>query len=236
MTKRFHTILALAALSAVALAAVDGITLARKPKKDEVHKYAMKADVDFGGIPVVVTATLQEKVVDVADDGTYTLEQTQIEGKASINGTDRDLGGGSPSRMAFKANGEVSKLLGDAATTNANAYRMANLGLTYFPDKAVNVGDTWSFDIKSNKETGAVAGKAEFKLVGEEKVANHDTYKIKTIVKETEGDTPASSDGNVWVDKVDGSMVKTEVKWVNAPFPGAPAPLNATVKIDRVEK
>ncbi|AIE86175.1 hypothetical protein [Fimbriimonas ginsengisoli] len=238
MRTRIHAIgiLAVIALSTVAFAAVDGFSVARKAKKDEVHKYSMKADVDYSGVPVVVNATISEKVTDVAADGAYTLEQMQVDGKVTINGSTSDMPGGPPTSMIYKANGEVSKILGDKAQATGGAYRMANLGLLVDPGKALAVGDAWTFDVKADKTLGTVAAKADFKLLGEEKIGTHDTLKVKATVKETEGDAPATSDGTMWIDKADGSMIKTEVKWTNAPFPGSPAPLNATVKIERVDK
>lgn len=238
MRKRFHplALLALAALTTAALAATDAVTLVRKPKKDEVHKYSMKADIDVNGLQVSVIATTQEKTTDVAEDGSYTVEEMLVDGKTTAAGQEKDLAGGPPSSMIYKTNGIISKINGDAKQATSNAYRMANLSLLYLPDKAVNVGDAWTYDVKADKATGAVAAKGEFKLLGDEKVGTHDTWKIKATIKETEGDTPSSSDGTVWIDKADGSMVKNEVKWVNAPFPGIQVPVNATVKIERIEK
>jgi len=86
--------------------------------------------------------------------------------------------------------------------------------------------------VKEDKKTGVVPAKGEFKLVAEEKLGAHDALKIKATVKETSGDNPAASDGFVWIDKKDGSMLKTEVKWTNAPVPGVGFPVAATVKIE----
>jgi hypothetical protein len=237
MNRRIHSIgvLAVIALSAVAMAAVDGFSVARKPKEGDTHKYRMTADVDLGGVPITVKGLLSEKVTKVETDGSFTQEETQIELKATVAGQETDIPSSGSSTMIYLPTGEVKSIAGDEG--KAESYRMANLGIIYDPGKPLNVGDAWSFDIKANKDTGAVDAKADFKLLGEEKVGDVDTLKIKATVKETSGATPASSDGTVWISKADGSLIKSEAKWVNAPFPGAQGQLiNATVHLEAADK
>lgn len=234
MSKKLHSIgvLAVIALSAMAMAAVDGFTIARKPKEGDTHKYRMNADVDMGGLAITVKGLLMEKITKVDTDGSYTQEETQVELKAVVAGQEQDVQSSGSSSMVYHPSGEVRKIEGSEGTPES--YRMANLGIIYDPGKPVSVGDAWNYDVKANKDTGAVAAKAEFKLLGEEKVGTRDTLKIKALVKETGGDAPATSDGTVWIDKTDGSLVKSEAKWTNAPFPGAGGQLiNATVKMSR---
>jgi len=236
MKKRIHSIgvLAIIALSAVAMAAVDGFSIARKPKEGDTHKYKMTADVDISGLPISVKGLLSEKVTKVEADGSFTQEETQIELKAVINGAEQDIPSSGSSTMVYLPSGEIKSIAGDEG--KAESYRMANLALVYNPGKALNVGDTWSYEIKANKDTGAVAAKADYKLLGEEKVGTVDTLKIQATVKETAGDAPASSDGTVWISKEDGSAIKSDAKWVNAPFPGAQGQLiNATVHLERAD-
>lgn len=235
MLIKIHRIsfLALLALSTIALAA-DGFTVGWKPKEGDAYRYTMKADLDLGGNPIPLTATLTEKITKVETDGSYTVESSQIEGKVSLNGKEQDIPNGSPTSIIFKASGEVSKVVGDASAATPNSYRMANLSMIFDPGKPVAVGDAWFHEIKPDAATGAVGIRADYKLIGEEKIGAIDTLKIKATLKETTGDVPGSSDETVWVDKANGSTVKIEAKWVNAPVPGTLSPVSATVKIDRV--
>lgn len=237
MKAKFHTlgVLTVLALSTAAMAVVvDGFTIGRRPKAGDVHQYTMNADLDLNGVPIKVKGLLSEKVAKVDTDGAYTVEQTQIELKAVLNGQETDIPSSGSSTMIYKQSGEVKTVVGDEG--KAESYRMANLNLVYDPGKPVNVGDTWSYDIPANKDTGAVAAKAEFKLLGEEKVGAHDALKLKQTVRETAGDAPAASDGTVWVDKADGAVLKSDAKWTNAPFPGAQGQLiNATVHMELKE-
>ena len=232
MTMKLKMLGILAVLAtATAFAAVDGFSVARKPKEGEEIRFRMTGDVDFGGVAITLKGLVSEKVTKVEADGAYKVEQAQIELKANIGGQEQDLPSGGATTTSFAKDGNVKEITGEQA--NPDAYRLANLGLMIDPGKTINVGDTWTYEVKPDAKTGAVAAKAEYKLLGEEKVGEWDTLKIKATVKETTGTEPASSDGTTWISKADGSMVKSESKMVNAPFPGAPAPITATLKMER---
>lgn len=226
-------VIAVAALSAVAFAAVDGISIARKVKEGDIARYKMSADIDFGGMDIKFSGLVEEKIAKVNPDGTYSLEQNQIEGKVNVAGQEQEMPTSGVNTTVYLPNGEVKEIVGEQGTEDA--YRMANLSLIRDPGKELKVGDTWTHEFKANAKTGAVAAKAEYKVLGEEKVGTYETVKIKADVKETAGSEPASSNGTAWINKADGSLIKLEAKWVNAPFPGAPAPINAVVKLERVK-
>jgi hypothetical protein len=219
------------ALSATALAAFDGLSVMRKPKEGEQIRYRMTADVDFGGMAIKAKFLVAEKVTKVEADGSYKLEQQQLEGVVDLNGQEQEMPSSGPTVTVYTKEGEIKEISG--AETTPDSYRLANLGLMRDPGKTLNVGDTWTHEIKADAKTGAVAAKAEYKVLAEEKVGDWDTVKVSQTIKETEGTDPASSTGTVWLLKEDGSTVKAESKWVNAPFPGAPGPINATVKMER---
>jgi hypothetical protein len=221
------------AATATAFAVVDGLSVARKPKEGEQIRYRMVADVDFSGMPIKANFLIAEKVTKIEADGSYKVEQSQLEGKIDVGGQEQDLPTSGATTTVYTKDGDVKEIAGDQTTPDT--YRLANLGILRDPGKTLNVGDAWTYEIKADKKTGAVAAKADYKILAEEKVGSWDTLKIKATVKETEGTDPASSDGTVWISKADGSTVKMESKWTNAPFPGAPAPINATVKMDREE-
>lgn len=235
MIKMKLQVLGLAALAvtASAFAVVDGLSVARKPKEGEQIRYRMAADVEYGGMALKAKFLVTEKTVKVDSDGSFKLEQAQLEGKLDMNGQEQDIPTGGPTTTVYTKEGDVKEITGDQ--TSPDTYRLANLGVLHDPGKTLSVGDTWTYEIKGDAKTGAVPAKAEYKILGEEKVGSWDTLKVKSTIKESEGTDPASSDGTIWISKADGSTVKMDVKWVNAPFPGAPGPINATVKMDREE-
>jgi len=108
------------------------------------------------------------------------------------------------------------------------------LDVFVIPDNAVKVGDSWTYEIKEDKKTGAAAAKASYSLVGEDKVGAIDSFKIKFSVKESGADA-ASSEGTMWLSKADSMLVKFSTKWVNAPVPGAPVPISGEMTVALIQ-
>ncbi len=237
MKNRFQTIglISLIAISSLAFAVAQGVNLKRTLKEGQTFKYRMEGNVDMQGTPITLTGIMQEKVVKVEANGNFALEQQQLEGKISAGGREMDMPAGNATVTTYKTTGEVVEIKG--STEDATAYRMSTLGLLVDAGKLINVGDKWSHMVKADTKTGLVAAKADYEVIGEEKVGAVDTIKIKATVKETEGTEPASSDSTLWIDKKDGSTVKAETKWTKAPFPGPTGTmiLDATIKLTRIE-
>ncbi len=220
-----------AALSVAALAVQDGVNLKRAPKVGDTIKYRLKGTVDFGGTDVPMSMLVTEKIAKVEDSGNYTVESSQSEGKVEINGSETEIPGDTVSTI-FKATGEVVEVKVDADKL-PSATRLANLQSVVVQDKAVKVGDTWTTEIKKDEKSGAVAAKGTFKVEAQEKVGDFDCYKITLSMKESDGDSPASVEGTSWINVKDGTTVKMEGAWKNAPFPGAPFPINAKFTMTR---
>jgi hypothetical protein len=213
------------ALSVAALAVQDAVSIKRVAKAGDSAKYRLKADIDFQGMEANFTALVLEKITKIETNGNYVVESTYSEGKVVFSGQEMDAPG-TTSTYTYKPTGEVVSIV--AETVDSNVYRTAHLTSFVVPDKALKVGDEWATEIKKDEKTGAVAAKGAYKIEAEEKVGDFETFKVKYSTKESEGgDTAAVCEGVAWVNKKDGSLVKTEGVWKNVPFPGAPAPLNA---------
>lgn len=208
-------------------------TLKLTPKEGDVAKYMLKADIDIQGTQASFNGKVTEKTIKVEADGTYQIESTNSDGKVVFGGQEMEMPASEPTITVYKANGEVKEIKG--AGVDANAYRMSGISSFRWPTKAVKVGDEWTSEWAKDDKTGAVAGKATFKVEAEEKVGAWETVKIKMSTKESEGDSPATAEGTIWLAKADGKMVKTEAAWKNAPFPGAPGPIDAKVTLTRTE-
>ncbi len=233
--KTISAALMLLTVSALAIAAVDGLSVKRQVKEGQILKLKIKADLEIQGQAATFTALTDQKCTKLEADGTYTIESTQHDGKAVFGGQDIDIPQTPPVSSVYNADGSLKQIKGDDTIASPAAYRMSNLSVLVDPGKTLNVGDSWSVDIKGDTKTGAEAAKAEYKVLGEEKVGDLDTIKVKFSVKETSGAMPASSEGTTWISKVDGTEVKSEAKWTDAPMPGAPMPITATVTISRVQ-
>jgi hypothetical protein len=228
------TAIVLFSLSVLAIAAVDGLSVKRQVKEGEILKMQIKGDFEVAGNQATITAMSQSKVTKIDTDGSYTTEATQSDSKVSIGGQDMALPESPPIITVYNADGSVKMLLGEPETTSASAYRVANLQAVIDPGKPLNVGDAWSIDIKADAKTGAAAAKADYKILGEEKVGDIDTIKVQATVKETSGTEPASSESTYWLEKGNGSKVKSESKWTNVPLPTAPGPISGTMTMTRV--
>lgn len=197
--------------------AADGYTFKPAPKEGDSLRYQQTAKLDLNGMEIDFSAKTNRKVIKVEANGNVTIKEEVSDMK--INGSDAPDGAGPGGTTAtMSAKGELLKLDGDRV--DESAFRMANLGLFILPDKAVNANDTWTYDIKEDKKTGAVAAKATYTFVGDDKVGTIDAVKVKYLIKEV-GDSGASTEGAIWLRKSDNAMVKLTSKWVNVPITGA---------------
>jgi hypothetical protein len=228
MLKLKLTAVALAlGLAAFSLATGDGFSLKRTQKAGTVHKYKQEGKFEVGGQQIDYQSKSTQKIVKVGDDGGYVEES--VSSDVTINGQEPPGGGAAVTTTTkYSPKGEILEVKGE--NIDATAYRFANLSLFITPDTEVKAGDSWTYDIKEDNKTGAVAAKATFTLVGEDKVGGVDTLKIKFSIKET-GTDGASSEGTAWLDKSDLSMVKVSAKWTNAPVPGAPVTISGDITI-----
>jgi len=219
----------LIAACAIAFAAQDAITLKFAPKEGTTLNYKMNASIDAGGATVTVAANVTNKVTKVDANG-YTIAATQSNLKINFNGQEMDQPDSSDT-TTYKSNGEVVEVT--AEQTSDSTYRVAELTNFVYPDKAVKVGDTWTYKVQPDDKKGLVAATADYKVDSTEKIGTHDTFKIKLTYKE-DGASGAESDGYVWIDTTDGSMVKSTSTWTNVPL-GPGGGVNGTVTVERAD-
>jgi len=224
-------ILGLAALSLAAV--IDGYSFKRTPKEGETHKYKQTGKFEAGGMEIEYEAKSTQKVTKVEADGSYAEESTTSDVK--MNGQEPPegaAGGGQKTTTKFSAKGEVVEIKNEQVS--AEAYRFANLAIFISPETDIKVGDSWSYEVKEDKKTGAAAAKATYTLTGEDKVGTVDALKLKFVIKETAADG-ASSEGTIWVSKADYTLLKTVAKWTNAPIPGAPVTINGEMTVTLID-
>lgn len=207
----------------------DGFSVRRQPKEGQIVKLRFKAVLEIQSSQATLTGLVQDKTTKVNSDGSYEEEEQQTEGVAKIGDQSFPSPVIGPFPIVHNADGSLRELRGNDTVAGPDAYRMSTLELLIDSGHPLNVGDSWTADIKADPKTGVQAAKADYKILGEEKIGEFDTLKIRMTIKETQGATPASSEGTVWINKADGTIVKAEMKWTNAPFPGAPAPMNASM-------
>lgn len=229
---RIFGLAAIVASIAVAAYAADSFSLKRTAKVGDTLKYKYSADVDFGGQAATISFTTVDKVTKVEDNGNISTESKQENMKISFGGQEMTPEDRPGSTTTTKASGEIVEIKGDGV--DGNAYRFGNMSGIRAPEKPVAVGDKWSYEIKADAKTGAAAGKGEGEVLAQEKVGDYDCLKVKWNYKETEGADAASSEGTAWINTKDGSVVKAVGKFVKAPIPGAPGPVDMNFTMERV--
>jgi hypothetical protein len=231
--KRIRNItFALLAVTAAVAFAADGFKLRRTPKVGEEINMRLTADVEVMGVNATFTAKIKDKVLKVDANGDYTIESTQSEGKISFNGQDMDAPGGEATSTKYSANGAILEMKGTEVSDDQ--MRIANMSAFNFEDKTYNVGDKIAYETKPAKSNGNVGAKVELVVAGTEKVGEWDAVKVTYNYKELTGEAPAESTGTAWLSTKDATVIKVEGNYKNAPFPGAPGPINAKIKMERI--
>jgi hypothetical protein len=222
---------ALVAVAAFALASQD-FSVARKPRAGDLLRYRMEADTTVSGQRVKFVGTIQERILEVRPDGAYVIERTQTDGSIEVAGERIVMPPQNPTRTVRGAAGELLDIEG--TMVGPQSFRMEHLGSILPPTRNVRIGDSWTHEIRSDVRAGGIAARAEYTVLEEERLEGWDTLKIRATVRETSGDRPAAVESTIWIDRADGTMVRSESNWTNAPFPGTVVPAAATVTMMRL--
>lgn len=230
MNTRSWLAVGLAAAAFMALA--QGLTLKRTPKVGDTKHFTLRMEFAIFGDTAVYTSKLTERVTEVTPEGNYTVESTQSDYKVELFGDegvvrDEDM---PKQSITYTPTGEVVSVQGDFV--NESVYRLANLMAVRLPKEPIVKGDKWERSIAKNVETGVFDAKASYTYEDDEMVEDVETIRVLFEYAEIAGD-PARSDGKVWLDKRDGSVIKLETNWTSAPIPGAPTPLTGSVILTR---
>lgn len=212
--------------------AIDGTVLKNVFKKGDVSKMRIKGKLSIQGMEVEVTMVNQSKVVEIAEDGTATLEDGMIEGKVNFGGQEMDIPASPTTRVVMKPNGEIKEIRGD--NVDGGVYRVQNLMSFVPPTEGVKVGSKWVRNVAADTNTGAEAMKGEYEITGEEKIGETEVFAITFKHTETAGSEPASMAGTFWISKADASLVKGTSKWVNVPMPGAPQAISGDFTFEKI--
>ena len=219
-------------LAAFSSAYAQGLSVKRLAKKDAIFKYEMNATVDVLGISTqaVIKAVSSEKITNVAEDGSYSIEETQLSASMTINNQTRDDVKAETLTTTFSPDGRVVTVEGSSDAVNSR--RIANMGVIIDPGKPLAVGEKWVAEIKEDAAKNVIGVQASYEILAEEKVGDVDTIKVKASLKESTGSAPLSCEATYWIDKADGSRVKSESVWKGFPSPGGI--YNATISYARV--
>lgn len=221
-------------LAAVSIAAIDAVKIEWKPKASSTAKYKLTAKANMQGQEMNFAATITSKVLDVKADGNIEVEEKQSE--ISIKVGDQDFSSMAPASITTttvsKPNGETVSRKSDSEQQNPRLEAATEFA---YPDKAVNVGDSWTIKRPADSAKGLFAREATFTYEGDETVGKWACRKIKISFKETDAPTNMTVEGTLWISNEDGTMVKGIYKMKNVEFaPGLP-PSDSDSEIARIE-
>ncbi|MHB8635624.1 MAG: MlaD family protein [Fimbriimonadaceae bacterium] len=226
ISKLFFVVL-LAGLAALGVSGSDG-GLKLSAKVGDTRSYRLAADFTIPDGAVKVAGQVTRKVVKVGSDGTITLQETHSHMSIAIKGNLMNQDDAVIVKL-LHPDGTTAELRGEGATPEA--YRVVTLSTVYLPDFPLAIDKTWTWDVPPDSKHGVVKAKGDYKVVGDEKLHDIDTWKITFTVTEAEGSTPASNTSTVWISKADGSLVKSESEVKNLPIKGV-GPLSGSQSLD----
>ena len=208
---------ALLALSALALA-VQAMELKWSPKAGDKATYKIDGLFELPGMGDIKLGGTREATVTSVDGDKVVVTSTT---KMTANAMGNEFPVPQSTEVeTSKPDGTLTELKVDDKVQSGNALRLAHMSMFAYPGKAVVVNDTWTAQGEKDEKADLPGYKIEYKLVGEEKVGTWDTWKVTAKGAETEGATPTKVDATYWIDKKDGSMVRSLAQLTDAVFPG----------------
>lgn len=209
------------ALAALALAQ-DAWVIKRVPTVGETVVYKFDAWIELSSeAAATMTSEVVEKVLEVEENGQYTVEAVQRNSTVVFDGQEHQVTP-DPIKTVYSTTGEILQLITD---NPAPPYRFANLSAFRYPDAAVKLGNKWTVEIPANAERQIEAATLVFTVEGTEQVSEWNTIRIKWDIKETTGTAPTSAEGFHWIEPSTGIMVKSTSAWRNVSVPGVPVPV-----------
>lgn len=237
------TALALLSLSALSLAArQDPVEVKWKPKAGSVYKYKMEVlasgiEGPQGPAELKISSTLTRTIKELLEDGNVNVEEAQNELSVLFDGQDLTemLGASSfTTTMKVAPNGETLEKKSDAPEQTDNP-RLNNATAFTYPAGPLAIGATWTREVAADASKNIPSASTTFTLSATEDIdSKWKAHKIDIVFKEGEGSNPMSATGTIWIDVVDGELIKGNYTIKAVEFaPGIVA--DATSTLTRVE-
>ena len=233
---------ALLALSALA-ALYKPVELSWKPKEGATYNFKGHTVFHKVSTPAgVLDLTFDEKMTstnkEVKPNGNVVLEAKHTDFKAMLGDIDASsMGMSLPKEInettEIKRNGEIVSTTSDAPK-EMQSPRMDEISTFIYPSKAVNVGDTWTHQVKGDSSKPTYNTVTTFKYLGEDTMNGTPAYKVGMDYKETNAPTNITATGTFWVAREDGELLKAEINVKNAELGGGLPPAEGDVTFERL--
>ncbi len=181
------------------------------------------------GRKVNFEATEVEKATftTVLPNGNVVSEHITESSDASINGNKLPEGNEPKSTTTITVRPDGSllsyKTSGKEPGETKTQARLYAVGTSVFSDKPVGIGDKWTHQFKADSDIGIHEAKADFEVLGFEKMNGIETVKIKMEYAETDATPAIAAHSTIWVEKSSGDQMISETTAENVPFGGAMA-------------
>lgn len=207
-------------VAAMATAAVQSFTLKRVAKEGDTSKSKVNIAMEFQGTPITASFNVETKVTEVKPDGSVTEQSSEKDMVIKMNGTEQPAGDGSgQSTITRDARGVAQKIDISAGEDQGNKWRNERIVGLVYPEKAVSVGDKWTYEAKADKTKDIPAATYSYEVKGKDKYKGKDVLTIAFSFKETGADDAIASDGTMLVSVTSGEVLKADGKIKNFPIP-----------------
>lgn len=200
-------------LAAVALASsADTFNLKRIPKVGQTYTYTLKMEFDFEGDVVKFQGEHVETVVELKEKGLFVVEQDMLNAVMIMDGEEESMEEQPSIRVTMYPDGEIAEPNPEHEDSDvfAPSSLVADMGLRLDKD-SYKVGDKWTHEVPANEEDETPASRLDVEVVARERVQGIDSIRLKFSSVETEGSEPTSAEGSLWIDPVDGAVVKVDM-------------------------
>lgn len=221
-TPVFSMVFALASLAGIAQ---DKVVITCKAAKGQVVRYhtqgTLQLTVSGQKLKLEISSVERHTVVNVSASGDITWEHTTESRETTVNGekqpADVDK---TVSTIVVHTNGSLVSFKTSSGDVEAarSAVRLRSAASLIFTTRPVGVGDKWTSETKADPALGLVEAKADYEVVGADKLNGIDCFKVKMAYRETKTTAPTSATATIWVEKSSGDAIATDVAIENAHF------------------
>jgi hypothetical protein len=230
--KSFGTVLLCLAVAGPCLGS-DAKTyeLRRQPKVGDSATYVVNASFDYSGKTAAMSMRQVETITKVDGDSFEVETKASDCRMKSSDGKEEAVPEDKPSCTVYDRLGALLTI--HEASPDGTAYRKANMLSFVAPARAVHEGDQWTREFKADVASGMRDAKSTFCVEKAEKLGSFGTVNIRFSFAEATGTDAISSEGHLWVNQQDGSIVKIEAKFKNLPMGEAGVPVDGSFSMTR---
>jgi hypothetical protein len=223
------------------LLATRSVSISWKPAVGAVYhyKWAMSSE-DYPGPDGVTTLSQEEDDTDtvktVKDNGDVVMEVKVTGVKAKLGSSPVPSSGVDviTQTVTTSAKGLLLERLSDSKEDKENP-RFEMVERLIYPDKAVSVGDSWTFKEAANPVKGTYDNFSTFTFRGSERIGGILAKKISVDYRELGILLSMSCEGTFWVSPDDGSIVKKDLHVSNLSAGRASKLFNLRIRVDRTD-